>query len=91
MFFQESWREKLTVLVDTDVLSSEKILAVLKGCGEGELHGVLAVGRPATGAGGASSRARFPTTLVSTCVPPVESHRPDIDITYTLNQSPDPS
>lgn len=48
------------VLVDTDVLSSEEVLTVLESRRQSELHGVLAVGGPAAGAGGASGRAGFP-------------------------------
>lgn len=80
---------RLTVLVDTDVLSSEEILAVFKSRGQRELHGVLAVGGPAASAGGASGRARFPTKEFFSLSH--SSRLQGFDVAYTLNQSPEPS
>lgn len=59
---------KLTVLVDSDVLSPEKVFAILESLGQGEFHSIFAVGWPATSAGRAPSRARFPTKEFSLCI-----------------------
>lgn len=50
--------------MDANVLASKEVLAVLQGAREVELHGGLAVGRPAAGAGRASGWAGLPTVEV---------------------------